>query len=200
MSADFDINKLWNQQIIVAAPNKEELLKKAGSYKNKLRLRIILSNLLLVATAVFIVLVWATYHPEMLTTKIGIVLVIIAIAAFVVTSGSRLQFLFKSDEENDTSTYLKQLILLKQKQDFLQTTMMTFYFIVLSAGIYLYMIEYTLQMTLFWAIFTYAITTAWFAFNWFYTRPKTAKKNTKVLNEMIEKLQQINNQFTAVNE
>jgi Flp pilus assembly protein TadB len=86
---------------------------------------------------------------------------------------------------------LANLLSLKKKQQFLQTKMLNLYFIMLSLGVGLYMIEPTSNMTLFWAIFAYAITALWVLFNWFYLRPRQIKKQQKILNDMISKFENI---------
>ena len=50
-------------------------------------------------------------------------------------------------------------------------------------------------MTVGAAILTYTVTLAWIAFNWFYLRPKTIKKQQGKLDELINKFEEINNQL-----
>ena len=104
-------------------------------------------------------------------------------------------FLKRNNYEMDTLHYLQQLLKLKEKQLFLQTTILNVYFILLSLGICLYMYEYTFRMTMLWAIVTYGITLLWIALNWFVFRPITIRKQQKTLNELIEKFEKINNQL-----
>jgi len=86
---------------------------------------------------------------------------------------------------------------LKQKQEFLQKTMLTIYFVLLTLGILLYMIEYTMRMTMISASIAYAVTLIWVAINWFYFRPRMIRKQQKELNEMIEKLENVNRQLDS---
>jgi hypothetical protein len=73
--------------------------------------------------------------------------------------------------------------------------MLTFYFIFLSIGIFLYMIEYAGRGSLLFKIVAYGITFAWMAFNWLYVRVKTAKKQQDAVNEIIGKLEEVNKQL-----
>jgi hypothetical protein len=50
-------------------------------------------------------------------------------------------------------------------------------------------------MTLGSGMLAYVVTFAWIAFNWFYLRPKTIKKQQGKLNELINKFEEINNQL-----
>jgi len=131
----------------------------------------------------------------MLTTKVGIVLVISAIAMQVIASTSLLQFLFRSNPVADSASYLAQLIKLRHKQEFLHKTMMTLYFILLSSGMLLYMIEYTMMMGRRNGAIAYGLTFGWIAFAWFYIRPRTARKQLGPLNEVIKQLEEVNKQL-----
>lgn len=104
-------------------------------------------------------------------------------------------FLKSNNYEMDTLHYLQQLLKLKAKQLFLQTTILNVYFILLSLGICLYMYEYTYRMTMLWATVIYGVTLSWIALNWFVFRPLTIRKQQKILNELIEKFEKINNQL-----
>ena len=94
--------------------------------------------------------------------------------------------------------YLQQLIKLKEKQSFLQKTMLNVYFILLSTGLGLYMIEYTTRMTLIWASFSYGITLSWIALNWFYFRTRTIKKQQAKINELIRRFEELSRQLTTI--
>jgi hypothetical protein len=101
----------------------------------------------------------------------------------------------KVDNASDNAHYLQNLIVIKGKQRFLQHTMMNLYFIMLMAGICLYMYEYTSRMTMTAGIITYAVTLIWIAFNWFYLRPKQIKKQQAKLDDLIAKFEGINRQM-----
>ena len=98
--------------------------------------------------------------------------------------------------ELDSKAQLKQLITLKRKQRFQQTTLLNGYFILLSLGLGLYMYEYVIRMTLPWAIFSYGIVLFWIALNAFYFRPKMIKKQHVKLNQLIAQLKDFDEQLT----
>jgi len=99
--------------------------------------------------------------------------------------------------EINSNEYLKQLLKLKAKQLFLQSTMLNIYFILLSTGICMYMYEYTSRMTFLWAVISYGLTLLWIAVNWFYFRPRTIKKQQTKINELISKFEKLSQQLTA---
>jgi hypothetical protein len=197
MSSD-NFKALWKQQSIPAADLKE-VLNKAIQLKKRSRNKIIGMNLLLISTAVFIIGIAIYFHPQMISTKLGVLLVLIGIVSFVTANNIISNDLFKSNIDYSTKKYLDQFIRLKQKQEFIHKTMLTIYFILLSSGIALYLYEYASRMSATGAIATYGVTFVWIAFNWFYLRPKAIKKQQAKINEMIEMLESVGRNLSAEN-
>lgn len=195
-NANIDFTAIWKQQK-VSPPNIEELLYKLKRFKKSGLQKIIISNIILAATSSFIIFIWYYYQPQFITTKIGIVLIILAMVIFIFSNNKLFSVFNKIDNTTNNNEYLQSLKKLKTKQKFMQTKMLSFYFITLSLGICFYMYEYTSKMTLFWSIFTYLITLTWIGFSWFYLRPKTIKKQQTNLNELIRKFETINNQLES---
>jgi uncharacterized membrane protein YciS (DUF1049 family) len=197
MSDMNDFKKLWEQQPATAIPDASELFEKANRLKKKTKMTLWKANILLLGTAVFIALIIFNFHPEMITTKLGALLVIIGIVVYLAVYNRSISGLSAGNVQKSTKEYLQELIQLKQKQEFLHKTMLSVYFIFLTTGIVLYMIEYTMRMTLLAAMITYGATLAWIGFGWFYLRPRTAKKQLGEINELIEKLENVNRQLGA---
>ena len=194
MSTDFDFKDMWNKQQIPQLDTKE-LFAKANDLKKNIRSKMIIGNLLLIVTMVFIGYIVWYFQPEKLTTKIGVIFTFIAIIMFIFSSIGLIKLLVKNNISTTNAEYLKQLIEIKQKQEFIQSTIMNLYFIFLSIGILLYMIEYAARMTPVGYITTYSITIAWLGFNYFYLRPKSLKKQQKKVNDLIEKIKEMNSQM-----
>lgn len=191
---NINFNELWGGQK-AEQPTTKDLLFKLNSFKKKNRNKIIISNVILILTSLFILFVWYYYQPQLVTTKIGIVLIILAMLVFVISLNQSLGLFKKTNELESNQQYLKALLIIKEKQQFMQTTILNLYFVLLSTGITLYMYEYTYYMTLFWAFFAYGITALWILFNWFYLRPKQIKKQRTKLNEIISKFENIQSQL-----
>lgn len=193
-NSTIDFTAIWQQQK-AAQPNLDELQNKFNRFKkNKLKKRII-SNVLLLTTIVLTIFIWYKYQPQYLTTKIGIVLVILAMVVFLSVYNKQSSSLNKIDDTQTSNDYVKSLTELKTKQKYIQTTMLSLYFIMLSLGIGLYLYEYTVMMTIFWAIFVYGITLTWIGFNWFYIRPKIIKKQQVKLDELIHAFEAVKKQL-----
>ncbi len=194
MNSNINFNELWAKQK-TGEPNKEDLLSKINKFKKSNLKRLIIINLLLIITSLFIIFIWVYYQPQMITTKIGIILTILAMVIFVIANNQSFALFRKITTTQSNSEYMKNLIAIKAKQQFMQTTMLNLYFVLLSTGIGLYMYEYTQLMTAFWGIFAYGITSIWILFNWFYLRPKQIKKQQSKLDEIIGKFKMLNEQL-----
>jgi hypothetical protein len=196
MNNNINFNVLWANQTLIE-PNTEDLFSRIKKMKQSNLKQLIRTNMLLIATSVFIIFIWIYYQPQFLSTKIGIVLIIMAMATYLLVYNKSYS-LFK-DRMNTQSNrdYLRDLLAIKFKQQFMQSTMLNIYFILLSAGIGLYMYEYASRMTILWGLFTYGITSIWILFSWFYLRPKQIKKQQSKLDEIISDFKLLNKQFEA---
>jgi hypothetical protein len=196
MDNNIDFKNLWKQQV-VSPPNIEELLSKLKHFKRASLRKLVITNVLLVATIVFIVSIWYYYQPEFISTKIGIILTILAMVIYLLSYNKLVGFYKTIDGTQSNSEYLQKLISIKEKQQFLQSTMLSLYFILLGSGLCLYMYEYTSRMTTFWGVFTYVVMLGWIGFAWFYLRPKEIKKEQARINGLIAKFEDVNKQLSA---
>lgn len=199
MSANIDFKNLWKQQE-AEQPELSDLMLLLRSYKNKGLKRLVLTNVLLVMTMVGLVLIWTYFQPQLITTKIGLITTILAMLIFVLAYNTLFKYYKSASEFESNSAYLKNLITIKRKQKFMQTTMLQLYFILLSLGVCLYLYEYVKLMPTVVGLLVYALTLAWLAFNWFYLRPKTIKKQEKKLDILIKKFEMINRQLDELDE
>ncbi|MBZ4043438.1 hypothetical protein [Flavobacterium hibisci] len=84
-----------------------------------------MTNIMLLATSIFIIFIWIYFKPQLISTKIGIVLAILAMVVYLLVYNK----LFGKYKDIDATTtnhdYLQKLVLIKKKQQFLQTNMMS---------------------------------------------------------------------------
>ncbi|MFL9481956.1 hypothetical protein ACI6Q2_04205 [Chitinophagaceae bacterium LWZ2-11] len=189
MSDNIDFKALWQKQPMLPTPDMEVFIKQAGKFKIKTRNKFLFSGILLLATIFALIAIACYYKPKMITTKVGIILAILAIVMYIISLGKILQILFKANIEESSKAYLEQMIAVRKEQTHLQTTILGAYFILLSTGVLLYIYEYVLLMSTTGKILAYGLTLAWFAFNWFYVRPKTIQKQQAKTNELISNLE-----------
>lgn len=196
MDNDNNINfkDLWKKQT-VNQPDIKDLQDRVSKFK-KIALRSLwITNILLFATSAFIIFIWMYYQPQFFSTKIGIVLTILAMAVYVFVYNKLMKDYKNIDSTQTNQEYVQKLISIKKKQQFLQTKMMTFYFVLLTIGICLYMYEYASRMSILGASLAYGITLLWMLFNWFYLRPKQVKKQQEKINSLIEKFEEVSHQL-----
>lgn len=195
MENNIDLKALWTRQPVPGA-DKEALLAKLNKLRAEKRRSLIWANVCLIPTALFVVWIWVYYQPEYTSTKVGIVLVVTAIFMFLIVSNKLIPLYKALNTTQVNSTYLDDLLQIRQREQFIQTTIVNLYFFLLSLGLMLYLYEYASRMELTGMIITYAATASWIAFNWFYFRPRQIKKNRQKIDGIIRHLQEIKNQLT----
>ena len=188
MENNMNLKELWNKQAVPQA-DASGIVEKIKNHKAAGMRKIILLNVLLSATIIFVMLIWVYFKPQLLTTKIGIILTILPMFIALVFQNRMIPLYKKQDESQSNADYLNNLLEIKSKERFIQTTIMNVYFSLLSAGFLLYLYEYTALMPFYWGIFAYSIVVLWIGFNWFVLRPKVIKKNREKLDGLIRQLE-----------
>lgn len=196
MSTETNFKELWNKQEMTDIPDPNELIAKAYQLKTRTRDKLIMKNLAMLVTLVIILMVAFNIDNEHMTTKIGVVLIVIGILSYMWVYNGLIPLLLKTHINSSSHEYLNQLIAIKRRNDFLNKVMINIYFGLLSIGMFLYMLQFAMRMSPAWAAFYYIITFAWIGFAWFYLRPRGVKRKAKALNEMIEKLEAMNKQLS----
>ncbi|MBX7127304.1 MAG: hypothetical protein K1X47_16535 [Cyclobacteriaceae bacterium] len=191
---EVDFKALWAGRK-TQEPALDDLMVRIDQYKSKRRRHLLLTNISLILTAVFILFVWYYFEPVLITTRIGIVVIVAAIALYVLALNKDKVLYKQTDESVTNQDYLKDLLMIKSRQRFVETTVLNLYFSLLLLGIGLYMYEYTLRMTAGWAAIAWGVTGLWIAFNWFYLRPMQIRKQQGRLNELIDQLRRIQSEL-----
>jgi len=189
-----DFNNIWKAQA-VPGPDLKALYDKIKSYKAKRLRRLIFTNICLILTSAFIASIGFWTQPERLTTWAGILLAILAMVLFLMVYNRMIPLYRSLDDHSDSRRFMENLVVVKQKEAFLQRRMMNLYFILLSAGIALYMIEYVSRMELKWGIVVYLVTFLWIGLNWWVIRPRQIRKEQEKINTIIEHFQKVQGQL-----
>lgn len=195
MSTEIDLKALWNKEEAKDVPDTRELLKRAAGLRRVARLRLIFQSVVLSAVVVLLLVVGFNIDKKQLTTTIGLALMLVAIAAYLITSNQLLPMLFKSNIESSSQEYLTQLIRIKRKYEFLDKVMVNIYFSLLCAGVFLYSLQFVAKMSTTWAVFYYVIIFACLSAAWTYSRTLEIKRTLKPLNDTIKKLETMNEQL-----
>jgi len=189
MNAETDFKAIWRRASIYTAPSGNDITRKAGKVKRKIRNRSLLGLVILAGTLLLIAVILYYSRPRLVTTVIGIFLECLAIIIYLAVSANLLRFLLKSGHQDlNVKQHLEQLLIIRTKQNFLQQQILTLYFILLAAGIFLLMIEYVRHYSALGILLAYGITFLWFLFNWVYLRPRTIRKQQAHLDQVIDQL------------
>ncbi|MBO9634316.1 MAG: hypothetical protein J7578_14470 [Chitinophagaceae bacterium] len=186
-----DIQSLWQQAPAAKAPDIKQAIVTVKNRRRLMQLKSFGLVALLLFTLVFLVLIITRYDFKFISTRVGIALALLAIGAGVVVNSNMLGLLLKHNSA-DTSNhqYLQSLRKYRQRARFMHTYGISVYFLLMGIGILLYIYEFVHANT-FRMILAYGLTTGWFLFAWFVLRPRTVKKQTAEIDDMISKLDEI---------
>lgn len=194
MEASNELQEIWKQQG-TSMPEATKLIEKANEFKKKGLFKLLSASVALILTILIIALVWIYYDSVLISTKLGMALVILGILIYGISYLKNVPLLTKPGFDMNTQQYLEQIKTLKERQQFMQNKMLNIYFILLSIGLVLYMYEPASQMPLTMRIITYSLTIGWMLFAWFYLRPKQIKRNNTKINELLEEFERVSNQI-----
>ncbi len=197
MSNQTDFKALWQGLSTGPVPPVETVIAEAKKLLRQTKKKMLIANVTLALTAACIMVLYFKLDIKQLTTRLGILLIILSIAVYLVMHNRLLAGLFKPVPGADSRAYLDALLAASKKQQFLQRTVLSLYYVFLLAGICLYMIEYTAKMPLWGAMLSYALTLCWMGICWFIFRPRTIRKQQAGLDAVISKLENMHKQMEA---
>ncbi len=191
-----DLKNLWQQLPTQSLDSAQDMISKATHYQRTMKRKTLFSIALLAATFVFIGIIGYLIEPHYVTTRIGVVLVMLSILMFVVVQSQLIALLSPQESlETDSRQYLQQFLAYQKKVKWIQSTVLSLYFVLLSIGLGLYMFEYVVRMPMWmrWAVLV--PTVGWMAFNWFYLRVRQIRKQQNKINEIIDQLERVQQQL-----
>lgn len=190
MENDIDIRELWNKQAVPAV-DQADILGKIKSFRRKGIRRTVILNAVLVLTILFIIFIWVYFKPQLMSTKIGIILSILPMGMVLVFNSGLTSLYRKIDEKQSNMDYLNALLKVRSREHIMQTKLLNLYFILLSAGIGLYMYEYTLKRSFIFGVAAYSVVLLWIGFNWFFLRPRMIEKNKRKMGDLIKQIKKL---------
>ena len=195
-----EIKDLWkNTAPQKDLPSSSEIISKIESTRKKIMRKNLLSTIILCLTFIFIVWIGLKYDFELITTKIGLMLVLFSIALGIICNIKLINRLSKKiDITSDTYSYLQQLLSFRNRQRVIQTKGLSVYFIILTSGLMLYEIEFAVRDLTFGLIF-YSLTLGWMSFVWFILRKKTIAKQEKQISEQITLIENLSRNLQTGN-
>jgi len=189
-----DLKSLWAKRT-TPPPASDTMRQKIQAFQRYRRNCVMRMNIALTASSLVIIFVWIYYQPEFLSTKVGIVLIIAAMGMSMWFHNRSLSLYGNIDSSQSNSEYLQRLMAISKKETFLQTTVLSFYYAMLTTGVSLYLYEYATHLGTLTASLVYGLTFGWILLGWFYFRPRQIKKQRGRLDEVIDNAQKIQDQL-----
>jgi len=193
---EFDnLKEIWNQQKESAVPDVSQIISKAKKEKQSMGNKIILQVAILLVTIVALIWVTSSIDFKMITTFIGIGLMLFTIFAF---SLIRLYQLFKLKSIDLTQSPKKVLLQLEQFYAFLKlvsTKGMLAYFILLNLAFVFYFIEVMAPMSTLMKVIVLTIYTAWMLIAYFILGKKQRQKEYDKIEAIINSIKKVENEY-----
>jgi membrane protein YdbS with pleckstrin-like domain len=191
-----DFKKIWdvqkdNNMDLSQLRKKIERMQRLNTIKN------LLTSLLLLLTILIIGYIAYLFYPQLIIPKIGLLLILLSIIFLIIILNKNL-FPFLSNriiQEKSNKDYLKFLLYFKEKQKFIQTRILNYYFITLFMGVLFFMYEFVNQIKLIWFVIAYTITILWIMAVYLIIRPRIINKQNNAIDEIIKKAKAIKYQL-----
>jgi hypothetical protein len=197
MSKDINLGELWSKQS-AAMPDMDHMRRQIKKLQMRKLTRLIVTNICLGATGIFIIFIWIKFQPEYWTTKFGIILANIAMAIFLMVYNKLFPLYNELNRTLNNQEYLNTLIKIKNKEQLVYARLTGLYHLLLLVAICLYMLEYTMRMQLWQGALAYAVSIGWIMFSWFVISKKQLVKSKLRNEEIIGKLEKIISDSSSV--
>ena len=193
---EFDnLKEIWNQQKESSVPDVSQIISKAKKEKQTMGNKMILQIGILLSTIVALIWVTSSIDFKMITTFIGIGLMLFTIFAF---SLIRLYQLYKLKKIDLTQSPKKVLIQLEQFYTFLKlvsTKGALTYFILLNLAFVFYFIEVMAPMSTLMKVIVLTLYTAWMLFAYFILGKKQKQKEYDKIEAIINSIKKVENEY-----
>lgn len=193
---EFDnLKEIWNQQKESAVPDVSQIISKAKKEKKSMGNKIILQVGILLFTIAALIMVVSKIDFKMITTFIGIGLMLTTIFIF---SLIRLYQAYKLKSIDLTESPKQVLLKLEQFYAFQQlvsTKCMLAYFILLNVAFGLYFIEVMAPMSTLMKTISLLIYIAWMLFAYFILGKKQTQKEYDKTQSLIDGIKKIENEY-----
>lgn len=194
MENNIDLKSLWTKRT-TPSPASDVMQQKIKAFQRQRKTYVAKMNICLTASSLIIIGVWIFMQPELLSTKLGIVVIIASMAMAMWFHNRSLLLYTNIDAAQNNTEYLERLMTISKRETFLQTTVLSTYYALLTTGLMLYLYEYATHMGTATAMLVYGLSFAWILVSWFYFRPRQIRKQRARLDEMLHNAQKINEQL-----
>ncbi len=194
METNYNFQDIWKQKE-TTTPDSQSIIKKANSYKRKQLLIDIRMLACMLATAIGIIVIWNLVDFKLFTTRLGIILILIAIGMYAYLFSQNINIIRKINPSASNQEYLSSIKKLEKQQIYMQTRGISIYYILLGLGFAFYFYEFALLMSSLGVVLSYGLTFLWMAITWFFIRPKQVKKQREKISAVINSLESLEKGF-----
>ena len=192
-----DLNELkaiWHSAKTDDLPDAAGMLQIIKKYHTG---KLIKNSLKLLFTVAMVgIMIWAIFDSPgvMLPTRIGQVLIMLSGLVLVITTSSTVVRFYRFNAVSNKD-YIKFLERTRVRQLFYYQKTQVVVLVLSTTGLLLHFYEAFHSKKFIAFLIVYTLAFAFMAIMWFYVRPRTFGKQSKKLNEMIKKLQDISKQL-----
>ena len=190
-----NIEKLWAKHHIDLEISAEQMLKQVKKEVNAIRTKSILNILGMLLSLSAISILWFCFNFKSVYTHIGLSIIIIAIAIYTIILYTHHRMISQNDFTVNPSIFLQKLKNYKAQQQKLYSRLYWFYVGAISIGLGLYLFEILKQLSVWGQYTAIMLSVGWVIFCSTYLRKATIKKEKAKIASLIEKFEQLSNQF-----
>ncbi len=195
---DFDALKaIWHSQIVLPKVSYEEVLGKVRKTKNTFANKLLLELLGMGLAIPALVYVWASNPFKMWTTHLAMLIMIACCIYYLyvqIRDYRRINDESLLNKPEDYITFLKKY---KSERYLLNTRKYKIYTAFLTIGFALYFIEIAFLASVWVTVFGMLFTLSWILFCYFFLMKRYIRKEESKLEDMINNLQRLEDQFKA---
>jgi MFS family permease len=191
-----ELQNVWQGAVAPPAISAKEIVSLVRRQQRRMIAGVLVTIGALLAPIAMGVWIWIGYDPVYPTTRISLVIIMIAVVGAIVVKSQALPLLLGSVKEDASNkAMIEALERLQRKQRTFNTVGISVYYVLLSIGMALYLAEFVRGNILF-GIAAYGLTFGWIAFTWFYLRKRGIKSQNAKLDQMIAHLKTLQNDWT----
>lgn len=188
-----DLKALWLSAKTDSLPQPEEMLRMVKSFRNQKLTRKIILIVVAFISAGMMIAVMIFYKTNMLTTRIGEVLLIIP-PVILATTNLRSIKRFYNLKDCSNAQFVQFIERTRQNQIYFYKKTQVIAMAISSVGLLLYLYELVHRRPAL-TIVIYSAAVIYLAFLWLVVRPRVFKKEARKLNAILERLEKISKQL-----
>ncbi|MCL9806190.1 hypothetical protein NAT51_11700 [Flavobacterium amniphilum] len=193
---DFDnLKDLWKTQADVKLPDVSEILKKVKREKLTYTNKILFQVAILIATIFALIWIGSLIDFKMMTTYIGLGIMLLCVAGFSAIRLYQMITLKKIDLTEKPSVTLNKLENYYNFQQLVGAKITPAYFILLNMAFVFYFIEVMQPMSTSLKTICLTVYIAWMSFAYFYLGKKQKKKENDRINSIIDSIKEMESNY-----